>query len=166
MFLVLIMLFRSFLLLAAIAVSVCNGACPTPGGCLPDTDDSVPVPSPSPTPFACPSAPPGGWPCSVCGEGSCVSKPNESFTIPSGFTITCRDFQQAGYNGEIPADSCSVSPVWLEIQGVCGCTKPLAPTSAPTKKPTPKPTPKPSVGRIRVPTRKPNTFSFPTINGN
>ena len=147
-----IMLFRSFLLIAAIAVSVCNGACPTPGGCLPDTDDS---------PFVCPSAPPGGWPCSVCGEGSCVSKPNEPITLPSGFTVTCGALQQAGYNGQIvPAESCSFLPAWLQAKGACGCTKP----SAPTKKPTKKPTPKPTVGRILIPTRKPTGISFPTIH--
>ena len=87
------------------------------------------VPTP---PGACPEIPPEGG-CSICGTGSCISKPDaicRSFSADQQSSFSyCSVLQDAGFNGQIPLDECGILP---QLLGDCECTPtvPIIPPGA------------------------------------
>ncbi len=81
-------------------------------------------------------------PCEICGEGLVVTLVDVVVTIPgSSVTPTCSQLEQAGLDGQIPANQCPLAP--LLVNSLCGCA-PAGPGGSPTAAPQPTPTLAPS----------------------
>lgn len=111
---------------------------PTPAPIAPVTLAPVPPPTPVGPSTPCPDVPSTG--CSVCGEGMCVTFPNDLFVFPGQPITKCSVLQEAGYNGTISIDQCPFVPNLILSSGSCGCgsSVPGMPvTNAPVATPTP-----------------------------
>lgn len=49
-------------------------------------------------------------PCVICGVGFVVGNPNAEFSFPGQPSVMCGSLEDAGLNGQIPADSCQFLP--------------------------------------------------------
>lgn len=90
----------------------------------------------------CPATPDEG--CSICGENSCVRRPDAVFTFPGQPDVACGVLQVAGYAGVIDLEQC----VLLSglVSSLCGCADGATPAPAATLPSTPHPmTPLPSL---------------------
>jgi hypothetical protein len=91
----------------------------------------------APTPLGpCPEIPPEGG-CSVCGTGSCITRPDPIIALPGQPEVTCGVLQDTGFSGQIPLAFCPIIP---QLIGVCEC-RPFGPTLAPSTPTTSAPRP-------------------------
>lgn len=117
---------------------------PTPVPPTPQPVDPVAVPSEPPALAPIDDAPtlgPGvNPPCSICGEEMRITLLDPIVSIP-GFQVepTCEEFQEAGFQGQIPASNCPFVPSLVGV--ICGCAPGGSPVSTPGDSPTTPPDP-------------------------
>lgn len=107
----------------------------------------------------CPDIPEKG--CSVCGNGYCVSNPDEIFSFPGQPDASCSTLEEAGLQGLIPLTECSFLPDI--VQASCGCMsnlpQPPSISPVPSQMPVVPPTKMPSTlppGETAAPTTENN----------
>ena len=92
-----------------------------------------------------------GQPCSICGEGKTVTKPEEVFTFGPE-PVPCGVLQTQGQQGDIPADSCTQLSQFIGPgTGQCGCAPGTLPPIS-TEAPIPVEPPTESLAPVAPPT--------------
>jgi len=106
--------------------------------------------------------------CSVCGDGKRVTNPEGIFAFPAQPTISCRDLEIAGEEGnnDDVIDQCTLLPVL--IGSLCDC-QPIPPSVSAPPVATRPPTPAPSIAsrqptRTKIPTTRLPLSSPPSPN--
>mmetsp|Transcript_22356 Transcript_22356/g.33028 ORF Transcript_22356/g.33028 Transcript_22356/m.33028 type:complete len:337 (+) Transcript_22356:71-1081(+) len=95
--------------------------------------------------------------CNACGEGKCITKPDEIFSFPGYPATPCGVFEDtATITAIIPLGTCGILPSLISV--ACGCATSKPDTPAPTAAPVSPPTRAP-VLPTSAPTDAPTTSS-------